>query len=145
MDRVNPLSRTAAAEDDGLDQIGVDSPRSGIATPQPDLHDRRLPGIMSYFNQVRASSLQRLLPGSFRMNGHAAAAATKPATPSIEKKLQAATMAELPPTPVETVPSTPVEPDPWTGQPVEGPPLLAHERLGPASETPREDDGQQQQ
>lgn len=31
----------------------MDTPRSGVATPQPDLHDKRLPGIMSYFSQVR--------------------------------------------------------------------------------------------
>lgn len=47
-----PTTRTAA-EDDGIDQIGSDTPRSGIATPQPDPHDKRLPGIMSYFGQVR--------------------------------------------------------------------------------------------
>ncbi|WQF77799.1 Putative serine/threonine-protein kinase, active [Colletotrichum destructivum] len=46
-------SRTpaAAADEDGADQIGFDTPRSGVATPQPDLHDKRLPGIMSYFGQ----------------------------------------------------------------------------------------------
>ncbi|OTB15996.1 hypothetical protein K445DRAFT_105610 [Daldinia sp. EC12] len=44
-------SRTSTTEDDGSDQIGYDTPRSGIATPQPDLHDKRLPGIMSYFGQ----------------------------------------------------------------------------------------------
>ncbi|TEA16231.1 Serine/threonine-protein kinase SCH9 [Colletotrichum sidae] len=41
----------APADDDGADQIGFDTPRSGVATPQPDLHDKRLPGIMSYFGQ----------------------------------------------------------------------------------------------
>jgi len=54
-------TRSAAAEDDGLDQIGVDSPRSGVATPQPDLHDKRLPGIMSYFNQSGTSTPTRAL------------------------------------------------------------------------------------
>ncbi|TDZ26742.1 Serine/threonine-protein kinase SCH9 [Colletotrichum orbiculare MAFF 240422] len=49
---VNHRSRSAApADDDGADQIGFDTPRSGVATPQPDLHDKRLPGIMSYFGQ----------------------------------------------------------------------------------------------
>ncbi|KAL2261612.1 hypothetical protein VTK26DRAFT_3787 [Humicola hyalothermophila] len=55
------MSRSAAADDDGVDQIGVDSPRSGVATPQPDLHDKRLPGIMSYFNQSGASTPTRAL------------------------------------------------------------------------------------
>ncbi|WYZ34848.1 hypothetical protein EsH8_I_001124 [Colletotrichum jinshuiense] len=44
-------STAAAPEDDGADQIGFETPRSGVATPQPDLHDKRLPGIMSYFGQ----------------------------------------------------------------------------------------------
>ncbi|ROW16141.1 hypothetical protein VPNG_01786 [Cytospora leucostoma] len=49
----NERSRTATAEtdDSGADQIydTPPQPRSGIATPQPDLQDKRLPGIMSYF------------------------------------------------------------------------------------------------
>ncbi|KAI3544727.1 hypothetical protein CABS01_03040 [Colletotrichum abscissum] len=55
---VNHPSRTPAAapDEDGADQIGFDTPRSGVATPQPDLHDKRLPGIMSYFGQVRTDS-----------------------------------------------------------------------------------------
>jgi len=51
MPGVDPLTRTAATEDDGADHIGTETPRSGVATPQPDLHDKRLPGIMSYFSQ----------------------------------------------------------------------------------------------
>ena len=133
MDRVNQHRRSAATEDDGLDQIGVDSPRSGIATPQPDLHDKRLPGIMSYFNQVRASSLQRFWPGSSRTNGQSGAA-LKPDIPSIEAQLQAATLAELPPTPVEPVP--------WTGSTDQGPLLLPHEMLGPVREAVLRDVGQ---
>ncbi|WEW55034.1 Serine/threonine-protein kinase [Emydomyces testavorans] len=45
-------------DDDGQDQIGsMSSTPSGIATPQPDLADKRLPGIMhSFFAQVGASS-----------------------------------------------------------------------------------------
>jgi serine/threonine protein kinase len=45
------MSRTAAADEDGAEQLGFETPRSGIATPQPDLQDKRLPGIMSYFGQ----------------------------------------------------------------------------------------------
>src|SRR5262249_44794890 len=52
----NPLSSNARHEgrDDLHDQIGSNSPTpSGVATPRPDLHDKRLPGIMhSYFGQV---------------------------------------------------------------------------------------------
>ncbi|KAL2757602.1 hypothetical protein ACRALDRAFT_2101062 [Sodiomyces alcalophilus JCM 7366] len=54
---VDQSSRPAAADEDGADQIGFETPRSGVATPQPDLHDRRLPGIMSYFGQVRTQSV----------------------------------------------------------------------------------------
>ncbi|KAI0391375.1 serine/threonine-protein kinase sck1 [Xylariaceae sp. FL0594] len=46
--------RVSPTDDEG-DQIGYDTPRSGIATPQPDLKDKRLPGIMSYFGQVRCT------------------------------------------------------------------------------------------
>ncbi|PNP47520.1 hypothetical protein TGAMA5MH_01341 [Trichoderma gamsii] len=45
--------RTAAPEEDGADHIGYETPRSGIATPHPDPHDKRLPGITTYFSQVR--------------------------------------------------------------------------------------------
>lgn len=53
MQGVDRSTRTAATDEDGVDHIGTDTPRSGIATPQPDLQDKRLPGIMSYFGQVR--------------------------------------------------------------------------------------------
>jgi len=66
-------SRPATSEEDGVDQIaGFETPRSGVATPQPDLHDKRLPGIMSYFNQVRSSSFQRFLSGPFKASGQEA-------------------------------------------------------------------------
>lgn len=133
LDSVNQSSRSAAAEDDGVDQIGVDSPRSGVATPQPDLHDKRLPGIMSYFNQVRASSFQRFLSGTFRTNGQSTTT-SKPASPPAEEQLQVVSLPELPPSPEEL--------DSWTGSSDEGPPLLAHEILEPAPETsPREGGG----
>ncbi|KAK2612405.1 Serine/threonine-protein kinase [Conoideocrella luteorostrata] len=53
MQGVDASSTRTAADEDGTDHIGLDTPRSGVATPQPDLHDKRLPGIMSYFSQVR--------------------------------------------------------------------------------------------
>lgn len=53
MSGVDPLVTRTAADEDGSDQIGYDTPRSGVATPQPDPQDKRLPGIMSYFGQVR--------------------------------------------------------------------------------------------
>lgn len=52
----NLLSSSARHEirEDLHDQIGSNSPTpSGVETPRPDLHDKRLPGIMhSYFGQV---------------------------------------------------------------------------------------------
>lgn len=127
MEGINSRSRsTAAAEDDGVDQIGFDTPRSGIATPQPDLQDKRLPGIMSYFNQVRPSSLQRLLSSSFRTNGQAATA-----PPRLDGSSQAVPPSELP--------LSPVEPVACTTSSEQGPPLLAHEMAGPAPETSSQD------
>ena len=43
-------------EDDGNDHIDSDTPRSGVATPQPDPSDKRLPGIMHSFFQVGLGS-----------------------------------------------------------------------------------------
>ncbi|KAL2209844.1 serine/threonine protein kinase [Sarocladium strictum] len=55
------ISRTAAADDDIHDHIGTETPGSGVATPQPDLQDKRLPGIMSYFGQSGQSTPTRAL------------------------------------------------------------------------------------
>lgn len=52
-------SNKSPAEDDANDHIDSDTPQSGIATPQPDLSDKRVPGIMhsdNYFNQVGSGS-----------------------------------------------------------------------------------------
>lgn len=44
-------------DDETTDHIDSDTPRSGVATPQPDPSDKRLPGIMhSYFGQVGSCS-----------------------------------------------------------------------------------------
>src|SRR6185436_6450706 len=66
LDSIDHRRRSTAAvpEEDATDQLGFDTPRSGVATPQPDLHDKRLPGIASYFNQVRPASFTRLLSGT---------------------------------------------------------------------------------
>lgn len=53
MQGTDKSARTAATDEDGVDHIGFETPRSGVATPHPDPHDKRLPGIMSYFAQVR--------------------------------------------------------------------------------------------
>jgi len=46
-----------ASRDDDANGFDSDTPRSGIATPQPDPSDKRLPGIMhSYFGQVGSGS-----------------------------------------------------------------------------------------
>lgn len=128
MEGVNFGSRSsAAAEDDGVDQIGFDTPRSGVATPQPDLQDKRLPGIMSYFNQVRPSSLQRLLSSSFRTNGQVATT-PGPTAPRIEGSSQAVA-------PPSELPLSPVEPVACTSSSEQGPPLLAYEMAGLAAET----------
>ncbi|CAK7566197.1 MAG: Serine/threonine-protein kinase [Sporothrix epigloea] len=73
---IDESSRSAAADDDGTDQIGFDTPRSGVATPQPDLHDKRLPGIMSYFNQVRPASIKRLFSGNYTLPSKVSISAT---------------------------------------------------------------------
>ncbi|GAP84955.2 putative AGC AKT protein kinase [Rosellinia necatrix] len=75
------MSKSSPADDDG-DQIGYDTPRSGIATPQPDLKDKRLPGIMSYFNQsgpptpTRALSTAQPSPAEVRSSSQTSAERT---------------------------------------------------------------------
>ncbi|KAK1981277.1 kinase-like domain-containing protein [Colletotrichum cereale] len=90
---VNHHSRTpaAAADEDGADQIGFDTPRSGVATPQPDLHDKRLPGIMSYFGQYPTPPISRrssvgLLKRSLSLRyGETRAAASSSARPLLQR------------------------------------------------------------
>ncbi|KAL3463812.1 kinase-like domain-containing protein [Aspergillus heterothallicus] len=53
----NPSISNGLQDDDTQDQIGSNSPSpSGIATPQPDPADRRLPSIMHSYFQVGSSS-----------------------------------------------------------------------------------------
>ncbi|KAI1180632.1 serine/threonine-protein kinase sck1 [Nemania sp. FL0916] len=80
---INSLRRASATDDDA-DQIGYDTPRSGIATPQPDLKDKRLPGIMSYFGQVRDTPLAS--PFSFSPSTQARSTETSCPTSLQEEK-----------------------------------------------------------
>lgn len=86
MKGINMRSRSAAADDEGNDHLGFETPRSGVATPQPDLHDKRLPGIMSYFGQVRSESLSRLFSRALSISGQPATTpAPLPAATSADK------------------------------------------------------------
>lgn len=137
----NECSRTAAAEtdDSGADQI-YDTPqsRSGIATPQPDLQDKRLPGIMSYFTgQVRPASLQRLWSGTFSATTRAEAApsaqmATQQEKPEQERETKHEQ--HLNPSPPSHLPVSPPEPASRSPSEDQGPPLLPHEQVGTLSE-----------
>ncbi|KAI1776557.1 kinase-like domain-containing protein [Hypoxylon cercidicola] len=115
---INRIIRTSTTEDDGTDQIGYDTPRSGVATPQPDLHDKRLPGIMSYFGQVRSTSLPSP-PGS---------SSRTPETESIhfaspQEEKEANTIPQQLPSPESDPGSKDLTPDTS--------PLLPHERIEP--------------
>ncbi|KAI0815895.1 serine/threonine-protein kinase sck1 [Xylaria sp. FL0064] len=83
MAEINSLHRASPTDDDA-DQIGYDTPRSGIATPQPDLKDKRLPGIMSYFGQVRYTPSAS--PFSFRSSTQTGVTETPCPTSHQEKK-----------------------------------------------------------
>lgn len=138
----NERSRTAAADnEDGADQI-YEAPRSGIATPQPDLQDKRLPGIMSYFTgQVRPASLQRLWSGTFSTTTRAEAAPRD--APRQEKHGEEAE-AEAEPAghdqhltsspPPSHLPVSPVDSSSRSPSEAKGPPLLPHETVGVLSE-----------
>lgn len=131
MASINESSRSAATEaDEGTDQIGLDTPRSGVATPQPDLQDRRLPGIMSYFGQVRPS-LHRLWSapsGPFTSTARSAAAAPPIASQQEEPHHQSVSPSPMSVSPVEPVSRSPSED--------QGPPLLHHEKVALPSGQP---------
>lgn len=76
-------------DDDGLDQVDSDTPRSGVATPVPDPSDKRLPGIMhtdSYF-QVGAGISQNPQSGQFETPSQASKASLQDFLPELIKKL----------------------------------------------------------
>ncbi|KAJ0121234.1 hypothetical protein J7T55_008397 [Diaporthe amygdali] len=136
----NERSRTAAADnDDGADQI-YEAPRSGIATPQPDLQDKRLPGIMSYFTgQVRPASLQRLWSGTFSATTRAEAApcdAPQQGKHGEEREAEADAGHDqhLNSSPPSHLPVSPAEPASRSPPEAQGPPLLPHETVGVLSE-----------
>ncbi|KAI8231032.1 hypothetical protein K4K55_006348 [Colletotrichum sp. SAR 10_96] len=88
---VDHRNRAAApADDDGADQIGFDTPRSGVATPQPDLHDKRLPGIMSYFGQIGSAQETSFLDNSSSLD-------------QLKKLTQVAGIKSGPPTPTRAL------------------------------------------
>ncbi|KAI0125566.1 kinase-like domain-containing protein [Xylariales sp. AK1849] len=118
MTGINVRSRQGASEEEGADQVGTgyETPRSGIATPQPDLHDKRLPGIMSYFGQVRNKSLS-LLHDSSSSAQTRETEFERPASPQEEKE-------------IDTLPQELPAPDAKDSTP-EGLPLLPHERIMP--------------
>ncbi|KAK0746234.1 serine/threonine-protein kinase sck1 [Schizothecium vesticola] len=138
MEGVNRTFRNVvAAEEEGSDQLGFETPRSGIATPQPDPHDKRLPGIMSYFNQVRPSSLSRIFSGTFKSNGQRPAVtqpapepAPEPDTPPTDESPEAASTSQ--PTPDTT------KANPGADSSEDEAPLLLHEMegLSPAASVP---------
>lgn len=119
MQAVDRLIRTAATEDDGTDHIGFETPRSGVATPQPDLQDKRLPGIMTFYGQVRPD------PSTSEVN---ASLCSKPenAPPSDER--QASQRESVSPTQLQS--QLPAEsPLPDSDSPAEDHSMLKHERL----------------
>lgn len=132
--KINERSRTAAADnEDGTDHIGNDTPRSGFATPEPDPHDKRLPGIMSYFGQVRPSSLQRLWSGTFSAaTGDAGQSSTAPQSEKAEQEPEKEQESSSP-LPSQK-PATPVDPEARASSEDQAPPLLPHEKVGKLSE-----------
>jgi protein-serine/threonine kinase len=62
IDLLKQATQAMMARDDDAYNIDSDTPRSGIATPQPDPSDKRLPGIMhSYFGQSTPATPTRAL------------------------------------------------------------------------------------
>lgn len=118
----NDKPRQSAGEEESGDQIGSDTPRSGIATPQPDLQDKRLPGIMSYFSQVGSSSLNFFS----RTPSTSRARETEDASPAPHQEEKDADKKTTLP---EPLPSTHDKDSAY-----EALPLLPHERVTPPAE-----------
>ena len=76
------LSVNSRPDEDGHDQIGSGrATPSGIATPQPDLQDKRLPGIMhQYFGQQVGTSLRPGLSGAETVQDEDVKAKSQPDT-----------------------------------------------------------------
>lgn len=129
--QINETSRTASSDhDESADQIGNDTPRSGIATPEPDPQDKRLPGIMSYFGQVSRSSFTRLW--SSTPSAPTGAASQVASTANQSRKSEHGQQQES--SPSSQLPVSPPEPASRTSSEDQGPPLLPHERVGLSSE-----------
>lgn len=65
MKDINGADRSVAdAEEENGENLGFETPSSGVATPRPDLHDKRLPGIATSFGQVGTASLKRRVSAS---------------------------------------------------------------------------------
>ncbi|KAK8085595.1 hypothetical protein PG997_006866 [Apiospora hydei] len=118
----NDKPRQSAGDEESGDQIGSDTPRSGIATPQPDLQDKRLPGIMSYFSQVGSSSLNFFS----RTPSTSRARETEDASPAPHQEEKDADKKTTVP---EPLPSTDDK-----DSASEALPLLPHERVTPPAE-----------
>lgn len=65
MKDINGADRSVpGAEEENGENLGFETPTSGVATPQPDLHDKRFPGIATSFGQVGTASLKRRVSAS---------------------------------------------------------------------------------
>lgn len=117
----NTSASFSKASDDEHDQIGSNSSTPpGVATPRPDLTDKRLPGIShSYFGQVR---------NSFRARPKPASTCAPSVSPTLEavghrgEHQEGRSVGDALP----TAPCSPIEASSGDD---ERPPLLAHERL----------------
>ncbi|KAI7481888.1 kinase-like protein [Hortaea werneckii] len=106
---------------------GASTPPPGTATPRPDFADKRLPGIVSSFFQVRSDSLSRK-----RSKSSAQPSPAPPSAPSASEdrsKEQEAVDGPHPQmaggAPPPTAPSSPLGDTPES---MESPPLLPHEK-----------------
>lgn len=125
----NDPSRPTPADEDGQsDHIGYDTPRSGIATPQPDLHDKRLPGIMSYFGQV-GSTCSSFLSRPLSSSRTPETESSRPTTPQEEK--ESGPVPDQLPSPGDSNLSKDSTPDSTP----DALPLLPHERIEPLAES----------
>lgn len=146
MPSANRLAVHSKVGDDDHDHIGSNSSTPpGAATPRPDPTDKRQPGILSYFGQVRSSlpSIPSVFRPRLSLSGPYASAQPSDSQEPSQESFQSpaaqpdgradASCASDAQVGAGALPTAPSSPSRQLSGEDESPPLLPHERLDAAS------------
>ena len=130
-DLIHRISKLHDDDHDHHDQIGsgASTPPHGAATPRPDLHDKRLPGIVnSYFAQVRSS---------LRSASNTVAGPAYPSSASSEQEAQSEHPSASEPSLPHSPPSSAASSNMAGNTPVPAPPSSPLSASGQLDESPQ--------